>query len=171
MAHEEEFLAKVAEGIFRVDADGSIWRLRTISRTGRRIEIEPRRADIAGAKGYLVVRLGKRRSIRAHRAVYVALKGQLAPGEEINHDDGAKGHNAPDNIEKATRGQNNQHAYRVLGRSRMTGERNGAHRLTAQQVDQVRALKGVRPSRAVGAEFGVSKTTIIDIWAGTRWAA
>lgn len=166
---EAEFLLKVRAGVFRVDSDGSVWRLKTISRTGRLIDIEPRRAETLRSKGYLEIRLGKRRSIKAHRAVYVVACGPLDPHQELNHETGVRSDNRPEKLEIVTRSENIQHSYDVLGRPRQQGVSNGQHKLDDAAVRQIRSLKGSAPSRAVARAFGVAKTTVTDIWSGNRW--
>lgn len=54
--------------------------------------------------------------------------------------------------------------------SRLTGETNPRHKLTAEQVHEIRAAQGTDSSMAVGAAFGVSAKTVQAIWQRTRWA-
>lgn len=148
---------------------GAIWRLKQTTRTGNAVPIDPRRAEVPAVRGYRMIRMGKNRSILAHRAVFVALKGELLPDQELNHKDGQRANNAPGNLEIATRQENCQHSYSVLGRSGMSGERNGGSKLTAIQVQEVRSLQGKMPSRKVGLQFGISHNQVLKIWNGDAW--
>lgn len=51
----------------------------------------------------------------------------------------------------------------------LRGERNPRHKLTADQVDEIRLLKGIESSHLVGPRYGVSKTVILNIWRGKSW--
>ncbi|WP_128000359.1 hypothetical protein [Piscinibacter defluvii] len=172
MAHEAEFLRLLADGVFRVDPDGSIWRLATFGRTGKRRPIEPQRCDHERGNGYRAVNFtvgGRRVFVAAHRATFSAMVRLIQAAEELNHRNGAKGDNAPTtNLEVISRGGNIEHAYRVLGRRRLTGEANPASKLTDDEAHELLALKGTLSSRKAGALYGISHRQVLNIWSGKR---
>jgi len=119
---EAKFLQYVHRGYFNVDLEGRIWRLRE-RRRGRMSArtwspVQPRRAETQ-CGDYLAVKItlhGKQHAVMAHRIVYLVLKGAI-PAETpiINHEDGIKTNNHPDNLTLATYQSNAIHARDVLG--------------------------------------------------------
>lgn len=107
----------ISEGVIEVRADGTWWRLRNRNAMPFR---GPRRLETKSKKrGYLLVKLylcGKSYLTTAHRLTWMVLKGPIPPGLDINHKDGNRHNNRPENLELVTRGKNHEHAYRVLGR-------------------------------------------------------
>lgn len=63
--------------------------------------------------GYLQVVIrndnGEAKSMRVHRLVYMAHKGEIPKGLEINHKDECKTNNCIDNLELVTRAENNNY--------------------------------------------------------------
>jgi hypothetical protein len=109
-------LSQIEAGTFRVDADGSIWRLKaTWGRHGLR-SISPKRAECRLKNGYLGLKFlidGKQYLVLAHRLVWTSLRGAIPAGMDINHLNGDKTDNSPSNMELASRGDNHRHAYRT----------------------------------------------------------
>jgi len=62
---------------------------------------------------------GRRVHALAHRLVWVAANGPIAPGLTINHKDGDKANNRLNNLEVATYSDQVRHALRVLKRGRV----------------------------------------------------
>lgn len=60
-------------------------------------------------------------------------------------------------------------ADKVVHGTTQHGERNGASKLTAEQVEQIRSSTAT--GRATAAQFGVSPATVSLIRSGRRWAA
>ena len=170
MSNEREFLDKLRRGVFHVGEDGEVWRLRAVGRTGPTRPIPPRRAEVSEVSGYLRIVLGKSRNIKAHRAVYVALRGPIPPDKEINHKNGVKTDNFLENLELVSRSGNIRHSYDHSLRLRPTGENNAFHKLTADEARAIRALRGQASSAKVAARFNVGKSTVKDIWSGKSWA-
>lgn len=80
---------------------------------------------------------------------------------ELNHRDGQRDHNALSNLEIVTKSENLQHAYDELGRTRVTGARNGRSKLTETQAAMIceRARAG-EAKRALAREYGVSPAAV-----------
>lgn len=65
--------------------------------------------------GYICVQIG-RKSLLAHRLICEAFHGTPEPGQtDVNHKDGVRDNNRPDNLEWATRSHNVSHAIHTLG--------------------------------------------------------
>ena len=183
--NEAEFLAQMALGYFRVDADGTIWRCaRSVggSRTGSPSYmkmIRPSRADRSESHGYTKVMFTAlsrvRLSIYAHRVVWmVANHAEIPESMEINHKDGNPRNNRPDNLEVVTRQENALHAgrvLRVLGKKNQYGEKNTSAKLTPLQVVEIRRIcAGKELSQGViAAMFGVSQRTVSEIHLRKTW--
>ncbi len=108
---DEECLELVRSGFFRVEPDGSIWRLQTTGRTGMRRDLPSAvRADYEENNGYRRVRYGKHGSITAHRLVWLVFRGPIPPGMEVNHKNLQNGENRVSNLELLTHQRNVMHS-------------------------------------------------------------
>ncbi len=74
-----------------------------------------------------------------HKLVAEAFIGRRPTGKQINHKDGNKLNNSPDNLEWVTCAENHAHRRKVLGENNK-GTRNGNAKLTEQQVIDIRRL-------------------------------
>lgn len=93
-------------GNYSVSDDGDVMN----KRTGRILRTSKNNS------GYNTVNLydsGERITMGVHRLVATTFKGCDDPTLEVNHVDGNKNNNHPDNLEWATRGENASHAYRT----------------------------------------------------------
>src|SRR5574337_500007 len=104
----EAAMKAVSLGYLSVDEQGRVWDL--VSRAARKIEQRPvpRRAERTHKNGYLYVHFfidGRQFNVLAHRMVWTALRGPIPNGMDINHIDGWKGNNSPDNLEVVTRSE------------------------------------------------------------------
>lgn len=170
---EQAIQSLVAKGILRIDADGTVWRCGTLTRTGRLRMIDPSRADTQRPDGYRRIRAsvnGREITAAAHRIVWMAKNGPIPEGKEVNHLDGDRGNNRPGNLEVVTKSENLQHAYDVLDRWRPSGERCHHHKLTPEQVAEIRrrSVAG-EGQRALGRAFGVTHRSIRLIITGQSW--
>jgi DNA invertase Pin-like site-specific DNA recombinase len=52
---------------------------------------------------------------------------------------------------------------------RPRGEKHGHAKLTAEQVQTIRALHGTMPQHAIAKHFGVDRSTISEIQSGKKW--
>lgn len=93
-------------GNYSVSDDGDVMN----KRTGRVLKA------CKNSSGYNTVNLynnGERTSISVHRLVAETFNGCDDPSMEVNHIDGNKNNNRPENLEWVTRGENETHAYRT----------------------------------------------------------
>jgi NTP pyrophosphatase (non-canonical NTP hydrolase) len=125
------------------------------------------------ANGYLMVRIcikGKIECTMAHRLVWRVLRGPIPQGLSINHKDGVKTNNHPDNLELATNHMQAMHAIRVLKRYQPVGENCSRVTLTTEQVEEMRRrrLEG-ELVKVLANDFGVSGAQVSRITRGVQW--
>lgn len=148
-----------ASGRFTVDADGAVWR-------------GSKRAEHRMPNGYLQVRVmvdGVMLYTGAHRLVWRAMNGPIPDGLTINHKNGVKDDNRPENLEIVTPSENTKHAYRI-GLMDEHGERNPAAKLSDEAVKAIRLLyaTGEFTMEAIGRLFGVRFQQVSRIVRGQR---
>lgn len=178
MKAEDIVYRAVIAGEFRIDQNGKIWKIKA-RRANRHsgatsiVPINARRAENSTGE-YMQVRLmiGKiRYAALAHRLVYRYWKGEIPSGMTINHLDGNKKNNSPNNLELATPSEQAIHARTVLGKCPQNGEKNNAAKLTGAQVKIIRARREFGESlKSIAADFNISDRTVSKIARGTRWA-
>jgi NUMOD4 motif/HNH endonuclease len=170
------------ENIYEVSSLGNVRSVERIDPAGRRQQARTRTPQVAKRGGYLVINLRKDRKSfakKVHHLVALAFLGD--PGKpfgwadgcvEVNHKDGNKHNNQPDNLEYCTRAENIEHAYRTgLHDGSLRGVRNGRAKLTPEQVQEIRALytTGQHSIPQLGRRFNVGKSTIGYIVQGVTW--
>lgn len=164
----EEFVyAAVTAGEIEIDPSGEIWRV--AKRTGdgrggaRSVRCRRVRADRLGTMGYRNIRAmigGKRMTALSHRLIWLHFNGPIPDGLTVNHKNGIKHDNRPENLELATDSEQLIHATHVLRKGRAAnqdGMMNHAAKLTTEQVAAIRAARsrGV-PLNRLAAEFGIT---------------
>lgn len=171
--HEELIYPLVLAGCFEIDIAGRVWRLS--DRRGTNPPPVRRRAEARRRSGHLVVRChlggGKRVHAAAHRLVYRYFFGPIPDGLTINHLNGVRDDNRPENLEPATYSEQMRHAVDVLGKPSCPGEKNGRALVRADDVRRIRRLC-VEPGhrRTLADELGVSLSTIAAIVRRRNWA-
>lgn len=172
---EEEVFQAVLRGLLEVHEDGSVWRV-AVARTSRwdgtvRIyRASPHRIDPSVGPGYRLVHAtvdGKQRTCLAHRLAWRALRGQIPDGMVINHKNGDKADNRPENLEVVTPSENTIHAYQI-GLMDEHGEVNPAAKLSNAQVEEIRlrCAAGAETQEEIAADFGVAFQTVSKIARG-----
>jgi len=129
-------------------------------------------------RGYESLRFtldGGKKTITIHRAVAIAFIPNPNNYAEINHKDGNKLSNNFSNLEWCTRSQNERHKFDtgLYDPSRISGEHNGNHKLTVENVKYIRE-HFQRKSKEFGAiamcqKFNVNRKTITDVVNGKIW--
>jgi hypothetical protein len=172
------FLAFVHLGAFAIDDQGGVWR-RWWYATDRRTRVPllpPRRATRVNTVGYLYVPFhwrGAAHVVMAHRVVYMHARRTVLPDElEVNHRNGRKQDNRPENLAAVTAKENMAHSVRELGNSHGAhGERHHAAKLTWDAVQEIRAAvrEGRATQIALCRQFGVAPATVSQIVSGRTW--
>lgn len=124
-------------------------------------------------KGYLSVRLCVERVhtiFKAHRLVALAFLPPASPGQQINHINGVKTDNRPENLEWVSAQENVLHAFASGLCITRQGVANGHSILGVESV-----LESIEMHRAglscahISRHFGVSEGTIRNILKGRSW--
>lgn len=120
--------------------------------------------------GYEKVQTADGRIVAAHRLVWETIHGPIPDGLTINHRDGVKTNNRPDNLELATPSEQVEHAYAIgLRVGNGLAGRSRPSRLTAADITRIKeAPRGTITDLA--RELGISRRYAYDIRRGLRLA-
>lgn len=112
---------------------------------------------------------GKRINASAHRLVWHYFYGPIPDGMCLNHKNGIKGDNRPENLELTTYSENIKHAHRI-GTANQDGERNHQAKLSNAEVEEIRIsyFMGKIYQVDLATRYGVSFQTISKIVRGER---
>lgn len=157
------------EGWYEVSNLGRVRR----SRGGQRTRVGLILKQRIDAHGYAVVSpcvQGRQQPVKVHRLVAGAFLGPLSDRLDVNHIDGLKSHNTPDNLEYATRKENIAHSHRMGLQPIRQGTDKPMAKLTDDDVREIRTLFGTLSHRAIAARFGVAYGLISGIRTGRRWS-
>lgn len=145
------------EGRYQVDTDGNVYSLHS------KLRLRPYPKN-----GYLTVFLGTK-VMRIHRLVALTHIPNPENKPEVNHKNGNKVDNRIENLEWVTRGENVRHARDILGidfKATLTGS---PPKLTYEQAQTIRTLKGKRTARQLAKEYNVSRSCILFIWSNRTY--
>ena len=120
--------------------------------------------------GYLAVKLWKNGECKQHY-IHRLVAETFIPNPnnypEINHIDGDKRNNAVSNLEWCNRKMNVQHSYDTGLKPK--GEKHFKHKLTENQVAEIRAARDKISQRELANKYGVSQTLIYSIQTNKCW--
>ena len=164
--------------------DGSIWneaRTRATKRVRNGIEQtftskypSVKLSPFLSRNGYLVVSTlqdGKRPKVFVHRLIAMCFVHGYRPHLTVNHINGIKTDNRPENLEWVTLAQNTKHEWET-GLVDLRGEKQPNHKLTQRQVIHIRkALRFGVPANSLSIIANVNPSTIHLIEKGKRWAS
>jgi len=103
----------------------------------------------------------------AHRLICAAFHPNPENKHFVNHKNGIKWDNRPENLEWVTRSENVIHAVDTGLHTALRGSTNGNSKLTEDQVLQIRAMEG--NSFDIAKHFGIGRTTVLYIKNGKLW--
>ena len=148
---------------YEVREDGTIWT--TLHKNGKGYG-ELRRIDRLDNRGYYHIVRYYDRYLLCHRIIYARYVGELKEELQINHKNGVKTDNRPENLELVTSGENQEHKYRVLKSPAIKGNK----KIDQQIAEQIRkeSANGI-PYSELARKFNLSKSSIRYIVKAKTW--
>lgn len=148
------------EGLYQVSNEG---RVRSLPRT---IETSNRQSRTYGGRvihgcmsstGYRVVTLSKKARSSIHRLVASAFVPNPDNKPCVNHINGDKTDNRPENLEWCSYSENEKHAYNI-GLKHKSPKAGRQRRFTDEQIRTIR--QSCEPMAHLARKYGVSETTV-----------
>lgn len=154
----------------------------SVSSLGRiRLEVERRGypngyilSSTFDKNGYLRISICKHRGsdhyrVGVHKLVALAFFGPCPDGHTVNHKNGVKDDNRPENLEYVTWKENVRHSMEVLG-NRRDGEHNPAAKMTEEDVLRIRERRAAGESYgSLARAFGITSVMARQIAVGRMW--
>lgn len=142
---------------------------------GRRRQPEKIKVAYKTNSGYMAVKLSMGVNRSVHVLIAAAWIGPRPKGFDINHRDGVKTNNRPENLEYVTRSENALHSYRNGLQVSPSGEGHYRSAVSAEQVAAMRQIRSRHPHRASGVVgflarwFNLSQPAVSAICNGRNW--
>jgi len=174
----------VKSGVMEIRPDGTIWRKQTIFFHGkeyRKDNIEPRRAETLNpATKYLRIttKVNNRwLCVQAHRLVFFHFFGEIKDDFVINHKNGIKTDNRPENLESITQSDNVKHMWKVLNKGvkpprnkHLVGVRHPQAKFTREEVIEIRnEIRSGKSFKVIAEERNVAQSAISSINIGKSY--
>lgn len=162
-----------------ITENGEIWRIgkrvwskwlkETVTRKCLRVRAEH------DTKNYFMIRTmyeNIRYTMGAHRLVYFHFKGEIPEGLTINHKNGNKKDNHPDNLELMTDQEQSIHARTVLKKGLLDqdGEKNSQSKLTKEQVEEIISRReSGEPLKNIASDYNIKIQHVSRLAKKQRW--
>ena len=148
---------------------------RTTTRSGKPTCKPCRPGCCRGYTRYVLCKGGVTSTFSGHKLVWIAFRGSIPPGIQINHRNGQKADNSIGNLELCTQSENTLHAFRVLGvapnKNPSPGSKNGRAKLKEDDIPVIKELYSSGLSQQkIADRFGVDQTAISRIVIGKGWS-
>jgi hypothetical protein len=174
--HEEWRPVKGYEGIYSISSLGRLRRDPATFKHGpNKIHngFTRKVGPSAGYVFYCLNRDGREVCRSAHRLVAEAFLKPDRRRPHVNHKNGIKNDNRPENLEWATPMENTRHSIDVLGRKPSSinsprGEAHYNHKLTDIQVQEIKLRSATHERKLdIAKAYGVSRMTVLRIQQGS----
>lgn len=155
---------------YRIGSDGSVWSCKPLRQGSPSVGWRLMRLQVS-IYGYQIVTLRRESGSKTkacHRLVLESFVGPCPVGMECCHGDGNKTNNRVENLRWDTPDANRRDMMRHGTRAR--GERNGASKLTAEQVQEIKLRRAAGETQmTIAKSYGVSESLISVIELGKGW--
>jgi hypothetical protein len=168
--NQEEWRPVIGEPLYLVSALGRVKKLahRVVYKDGRSYEAPERVLGFKMRQGYLAVELQLRGRMCIHTLVAEAFIGpKPSTARTVNHKDGDKSNNRPENLEWASYAENNRHA-RLTKLNQQHGTKCNLAVFSDDAVDAIRLLWPTKrfTQKELGNLFGMSEGHVYEILNG-----
>ena len=151
------------EGYYQISNTGLVKSLKRITSNNRQLQ-EKILKNKKDSKGYLFVILSNGKSVKSKWIARLVATEFIENKENkpcVNHIDNNTINNNSSNLEWVTKKENSEHAVKQDRIAK--NETSGKHKLSNQDVLEIRKLKGLMPQRKIALKFGVGKSVIGQI--------
>lgn len=155
------------EGLYQASDFG---RVRSLPRAKTGGKILTPQMNNSGYHRVSITSAGQHKYLYVHHLVALAFLGPRPGGDDINHINGVKTDNRPENLEYATRSQNMSHA-RAMGLHRNFADGHYNAKLTSESVLDIlyaHETCGLR-GKEMAETLGVSVRAVDDVIDGKTW--
>jgi hypothetical protein len=157
------------DGVYEVSDFGRVKRIAPAYCNASQVRIM-RPWLITGYPAVELYRSGKGKTHMVHRLVAAAFLGICPPRHEVNHLDGNRSNPALPNLEYTTHAGNLLHAFATGLQRRRLGEENHSAKITADDVREIRRLRGDVLQRDLATRFGITVHQVCAIQRGRSWS-
>lgn len=136
-------------------------------------ELRPMKPRV-GSRGYLIIGLsvskGRCKHVLVHRIIASTWIGSPAVKMEVNHKNGIKTDNRLENLEWASRIDNERHARRVLGK-KLYGSYHPCSKISEDQALEIRRLRSEGwTHKRLSERYGIGMSQINRIVRRIKWS-